>query len=197
MCRSLSAARGSISVLLTEGLSPIPAVPAEVRTLRERFGSPWDRRILRRLCRARRGDGREAEPERHPARAAGGRCAGGNRPALALLAEHAAARRAQLGRPLCLVPAARALLTRGSRPASKRWWRRRLWTRPGALWGLDPSLPAAKALGLPQFARHLAGESAFRRGHRRCRLATRQYAKRQMTWFRRDEGLEMARRRRF
>ncbi len=53
-----------------------------------------------------------------------------------------------------------------------------------ALAGLDPSLPAAKALGLPQFARHLAGDHGFSDALAELRLATRQYAKRQQTWFR-------------
>jgi tRNA dimethylallyltransferase len=50
--------------------------------------------------------------------------------------------------------------------------------------GLDPSLPALKALGVPELMRHLAGEitqdDAVRLGQR----ATRRYAKRQVTWFR-------------
>lgn len=50
--------------------------------------------------------------------------------------------------------------------------------------GLDPSLPAAKALGLSQFARHLGGEFGLEDAVRETELATRQYAKRQLTWFR-------------
>ena len=50
--------------------------------------------------------------------------------------------------------------------------------------GLDPGLPAMKAVGVPELARHLAGEIELDEvrvlGHR----ATRRYAKRQMTWFR-------------
>ena len=53
-----------------------------------------------------------------------------------------------------------------------------------ALAGLDPSLPAAKALGVPQFARHLAGEIALSQALEEVQIATRQYAKRQDTWFR-------------
>jgi tRNA dimethylallyltransferase len=50
--------------------------------------------------------------------------------------------------------------------------------------GLDPSLPAAKALGVPQFARHLSGDSDFSQALAEVQVATRQYAKRQLTWFR-------------
>ena len=50
--------------------------------------------------------------------------------------------------------------------------------------GLDPVLPAAKALGLPQLWRHLAGEIPLASAIAGAQLATKQYAKRQMTWFR-------------
>jgi tRNA dimethylallyltransferase len=50
--------------------------------------------------------------------------------------------------------------------------------------GLDPDLPAMKAVGVPALLCHLRGgmplEAAIAAGQR----ATRQYAKRQMTWFR-------------
>ena len=48
----------------------------------------------------------------------------------------------------------------------------------------DPSLPAAKALGLPQLQRHLKGELSLEEAVAEAQKATRQYAKRQMTWFR-------------
>jgi tRNA dimethylallyltransferase len=53
-----------------------------------------------------------------------------------------------------------------------------------ALIGLDPTLPAAKALGLPQLWRHLAGEITLAAAIAEAQLATKQYGKRQMTWFR-------------
>lgn len=53
-----------------------------------------------------------------------------------------------------------------------------------ALAGIDPLLPAAKALGLPQLQRHLAGEIPLEEVVAEAQTATRQYAKRQMTWFR-------------
>jgi tRNA dimethylallyltransferase len=53
-----------------------------------------------------------------------------------------------------------------------------------ALQGLDASLPAAKALGLPQLWRHLAGEASLEAAISEAQIATRQYAKRQLTWFR-------------
>ena len=53
-----------------------------------------------------------------------------------------------------------------------------------ALIGIDPSLPAAKALGVPQLQRHLRGEIPLAEAVAEAQKATRQYAKRQMTWFR-------------
>jgi tRNA dimethylallyltransferase len=54
----------------------------------------------------------------------------------------------------------------------------------GALAGLDPTLPAAKALGLPQLQLHLKGEITLEEAVRETQTATRQYVKRQMTWLR-------------
>jgi tRNA dimethylallyltransferase len=53
-----------------------------------------------------------------------------------------------------------------------------------ALAGLDPTLPAARALGVPQFARVLTGERGLSEAITDLRTATRRYSKRQLTWFR-------------
>ena len=50
--------------------------------------------------------------------------------------------------------------------------------------GLDPDLPAMKALGLPELHAHLAGETALEEAEKRAVFATRRFAKRQRTWFR-------------
>lgn len=50
--------------------------------------------------------------------------------------------------------------------------------------GLDPALPAMKALGVPELAAHLRGEIDLDEATRRACQATRNYAKRQLTWFR-------------
>lgn len=49
---------------------------------------------------------------------------------------------------------------------------------------LDPDLPAMRAIGVPQIARHLAGEIDRAGALDLAQAATRQYAKRQFTWFR-------------
>jgi tRNA dimethylallyltransferase len=48
----------------------------------------------------------------------------------------------------------------------------------------DPLLPAIKALGLRELIRHLDGEIDLKAAISLAQTATRQYAKRQMTWFR-------------
>lgn len=50
--------------------------------------------------------------------------------------------------------------------------------------GLDPDLPAMRAIGVPQIARHLAGEIDRAEALTLAQAATRQYLKRQSTWFR-------------
>jgi len=49
---------------------------------------------------------------------------------------------------------------------------------------LDPALPAMKAVGVREFAAHLAGEASLAAAVEATRQATRNYAKRQLTWFR-------------
>ena len=58
--------------------------------------------------------------------------------------------------------------------------------------GLDPALPAMKAVGVREFAAHLAGETTLAAAVEATRQATRNYAKRQLTWFR-NQTAEWAR----
>lgn len=50
--------------------------------------------------------------------------------------------------------------------------------------GLDPDLPVMRAIGVPQIAELLTGRITRTEALDRARAATRQYAKRQFTWFR-------------
>ncbi|MCE9522689.1 MAG: tRNA (adenosine(37)-N6)-dimethylallyltransferase MiaA [Alphaproteobacteria bacterium] len=49
---------------------------------------------------------------------------------------------------------------------------------------LNPDLPAARALGVPQLIAHLDGRLSLEQAIEQATAQTRQYAKRQMTWFR-------------
>jgi tRNA dimethylallyltransferase len=53
-----------------------------------------------------------------------------------------------------------------------------------ALGPIDDELPAARALGVPQLMAHLRGEATLADAVERAIIETRQFAKRQMTWFR-------------
>jgi len=59
---------------------------------------------------------------------------------------------------------------------------------------LSPTLPAMKAVGLPELFRHLRGEASLADAISAAQQATRWYAKRQTTWFRHqlDAGLVCA-----
>ena len=50
--------------------------------------------------------------------------------------------------------------------------------------GLNAGLPAMKALGVPELARHLAGETGLEDAAAAAKQATRNFAKRQLTWMR-------------
>lgn len=65
---------------------------------------------------------------------------------------------------------------------------RKLWKRD-----LSPGLPAMKAIGVPQFIQYLKCEIPLDRAIDAAKAATRQYAKRQRTWFRHQMGAEWVR----
>ena len=58
---------------------------------------------------------------------------------------------------------------------------------------LDPALPVMRAIGVPQIAGYLRGEYDRDRARLLGQLATRQYAKRQYTWFNRQPPPEWSR----
>lgn len=59
--------------------------------------------------------------------------------------------------------------------------------------GLDHDLPAMKAIGVRELQAAMAGELSFPEAIKRAKIATRQYAKRQATWFRHQLGPEWLR----
>jgi tRNA dimethylallyltransferase len=58
---------------------------------------------------------------------------------------------------------------------------------------LDPDLPAMKAIGVRELSAAMAGDIGFPQAIERCKIATRQYSKRQTTWFRHQLGPEWLR----
>jgi tRNA dimethylallyltransferase len=59
--------------------------------------------------------------------------------------------------------------------------------------GLAPDLPAMKAIGVRELQAAMAGDMSFPEAIERAKIATRQYAKRQATWFRHQLGREWRR----
>lgn len=53
---------------------------------------------------------------------------------------------------------------------------------------IDPALPVMKAIGVPQFSGFLSGEFSLDEAIEKAKAATRQYAKRQSTWFNNQFG---------
>ncbi len=49
---------------------------------------------------------------------------------------------------------------------------------------LDPAVPAMKAIGVPELAAHLRGETSLAEALGAAKTATRHYIKRQLTWWR-------------
>ncbi|MCX5481447.1 tRNA (adenosine(37)-N6)-dimethylallyltransferase MiaA [Kaistia geumhonensis] len=54
--------------------------------------------------------------------------------------------------------------------------------------GLDPSLPAMKAIGIREFSAYLEGTLSLEDAIARAKMESRRYAKRQGTWFRNQMG---------
>ncbi|HWQ58099.1 MAG TPA: tRNA (adenosine(37)-N6)-dimethylallyltransferase MiaA [Clostridia bacterium] len=55
--------------------------------------------------------------------------------------------------------------------------------------GVDPASPAMQGLGYKQIAKYLGGECALEEAIENIRRETRRFAKRQLTWFRREERI--------
>ena len=172
--------------VLTEGLSPIPSVPAAVRAeVRRRFEALGRDAFFADFARRDQGTAAKLRPSdtQRLLRAADVLEATG-RP----LSEWQDARgqsilgEAKVARFVMSPP--REVLLERLDARLRAMPERDVLEEVRALAGLDASLPAAKALGVAQFARHLSGECSYADALTEVQIATRQYAKRQVTWFR-------------
>ncbi|MFZ2101830.1 MAG: tRNA (adenosine(37)-N6)-dimethylallyltransferase MiaA [Oricola sp.] len=177
---------------LTQGLSPMPAIPDPVRT-RWRYqlaeqGAEKLHRILRR---------------EDPKGAMAIRAADGQRIVRALEVLEVSGRpisswQAEAGQGLIDEGRAERFVILPEREVLYRNIERRLdrMAAEGALdeverllkLNLDPAMPAMKAIGVREFAAVLDGSMAIGEALEQAKTATRQYAKRQMTWFRNQLG---------
>ncbi len=182
---------------LLEGLSPMPAIEPEARQRwRALLAAEGAERLHARLA------------ERDAAAAATLRPGDGQRILRALEVHDASGRsilwwQAQRGRPLVDVRSARLIVLQPERALLRRRIDERFdrMIAEGALEEvrqlvarrLDPSLPAMKAIGVPELAAALDGKISVEDAVERAKAATRQYAKRQDTWFRNQFGPEWSR----
>lgn len=179
---------------LLEGLAPLPAIPPVVRELLAarlaREGLPVLRGELEAIdpvtaARLAPGDTQRTLRALEVAHASG-------RPLSAWLASRPAGAAALAGVPRVGLTLPRALLydRLGSRVRQMvaRGWLDEV--RGLLASGVAPDAPAFQAIGYAQWLRHLAGDYDSEETERRIVVATRRYAKRQETWFRREPGIE-------
>ena len=172
--------------VLTKGLSPIPAIPSDVReTTRRRFEEVGREAFFAELA------------QRDAAGAAKLRVSDTQRLLRAMDVLEATGRplsawQAMSGKPVLEgLSTARFVLAPPREVLAERIDRRfREMVGKGgveearALRGLPADLPAARTLGLPQLWAHLSGEMSLDNATATAQLATKQYVKRQLTWFR-------------
>jgi tRNA dimethylallyltransferase len=175
---------------LTEGLAPVPAIPDEIRgRWRERAAAAGAAALHAMLA------------DRDPAMAARLRPTDTQRVTRALEVLEATGRslaewQAQPGAPLDSITSAVRLVVEIERAVLYRRCDARLASMIAAgapeevraliALGLPPDLPALRAVGVAPLARHLAGEIGLEEAAQRAATETRQYAKRQLTWLKRN-----------
>ncbi len=182
---------------LTEGLSPMPEIPDAVR-------DEWRRRLADEGPEKLHGLLAEGDP----ASAARIRPSDGQRIVRALEVVDASGKPLsawQSERQRALVDSATAqrIVLEPGRPLLARRIEERFqrMLEAGALdevrtllrLNLPPSMPAMKAIGVRELSAVVAGELSLEEAAERAKAATRQYAKRQMTWFRHQFGPEWQR----
>ena len=177
---------GLYFAVLTEGLSPIPSVPAQVRAeTRRRFETLGRDAFVARLARA---DPRSAATIRPSDTQRLLRAAD----VLEATGRPLSAWQEMSGKPVLaglrlarfvIAPSREILFARIDRRFAAMAEKGGI-EEARALADIDASLPAARALGLPQLRRYLVGETRLETAIEDAQTATRRYVKRQMTWFR-------------
>jgi tRNA dimethylallyltransferase len=176
---------------LTQGLAETPNVPAEVQTeaarVYDQAGEAAFREALRRLDPE--AEARIAPNDRQRLVRAVAVAQATGRALSAWQADTRPTLAPGAWRGVVLAPDRAALYARCDR-------RLELMLEQGALQeaaaltarGLDPALPAMKAVGLRELAAHVSGELSLAEALAAAQQETRRYAKRQLTWFRNQTG---------
>ncbi|WEX11385.1 tRNA (adenosine(37)-N6)-dimethylallyltransferase MiaA [Chelativorans sp. AA-79] len=177
---------------LTEGLAPMPDIPGPVRAhWRGRLAEEGAVALHERLAkldpisaaRIRRSDGQRIVRALEVIDASGAPISAWQAEASRPLVDIASTRK------MVLTPE-RATLVRRIEERFDRMIALGAVEEVRALLKLDlaPSMPAMKAIGVRELAAAIAGEIGMEDAVLRAKAATRQYAKRQMTWFRHQLG---------
>lgn len=177
---------------LTEGLSPMPPIPAAIREhWRRRLAEHGAKRLHAELSARDEATARTLEPS------------DGQRIVRALEVLDASGRpirdwQAERSTPLIETASASKIILEPERAAVVSRIERRFdrMIEEGALeevrellsLGLEPSMPAMKAIGVSELAAVLNGESGLDAAIAQAKAATRRYAKRQVTWLRHQIG---------
>ncbi|WGM38419.1 tRNA (adenosine(37)-N6)-dimethylallyltransferase MiaA [Caulobacter sp. NIBR1757] len=172
---------------LTEGLADVPAVPNDLRDAVEaRYDAEGEAAARARLALADPAAAARIAPgDRQRLTRALGVLQASGRPLSAWQAETRPALDEGSWRAIALEPPRDALYDRCDARLDSM-------LEAGALAevaaltarGLDPRLPVMKAVGVREFAAHLAGDITLEQALDDARRETRRYAKRQLTWLR-------------
>jgi len=169
---------------LTEGLAVIPPVPGAVRAIADaRMRDEGPAALLAELDAATAARIDRANPARiqrawevlHSTGRGLAQWQAETPPPLLLLANAS---------PIVLRPTAAWLAARIDQRFDQMMAAGALEEARAALPGWDASLASSRAIGAPELIAHLRGEITLPEVVTRAKLATRQYAKRQRTWFR-------------
>ena len=171
---------------LTTGLSPIPAVPAQVRVEvrrrfeamgREAFVAELEGRAPGALAKLRASDTQRILRAAEVLEATG-------KPLFEWQSVPARPVLLGLNTVRFVVAPPRDLLAENIERRFENMLARGATEEARALIGLDQGLPAAKALGLPELWQFLAGEVSLEMATFAAQTTTKRYVKRQLTWFR-------------
>jgi tRNA dimethylallyltransferase len=182
---------------LTEGLSPMPAIPPAMREhWRRRLAEEGAERLHAELAARDEASARTLEPSdgQRIVRALEVLEASG-RPIRAWRDERSPALVEAASAELIVLQPERAIVVSRIERRFESMVEEGALEEVRALLSLeiDPAMPAMKAIGVPELAAVLSGESDLDTAIARAKAATRRYAKRQVTWLRHQMGEEWRR----
>jgi tRNA dimethylallyltransferase len=172
--------------ILTQGLSPIPPVPGEIRVaVRQRFEAVGREKFYAELVRRDPASSALRPSDTHRILRAFDILEATGRPLTAWQSVAGIPVLQGLRVARFVIAPDRELLNQRINYRLETMLERGALDEVQALLGLDSSLPAARMLGFPELSGHLRGELPRADAVLAAQLATRRFAKRQLTWLRR------------